>query len=129
MIDDEEMIENNTDQLIDFKAQLEAFKRRTEQNFPFTLTQVEDAMYIDQYSIMTLEYYYYHNQCKYSYLNAHSEYINETNDLVREDGTLAKHKLGTHLYNQNQDDIHPMSAFERDKVTNYYDSGVDIIKR
>ena len=30
-------------------------------------------MYIDQYSVMTLEYYYYHNQCKYSNLTPHDE--------------------------------------------------------
>ena len=56
-------------------------------------------MFIDQYSIMTLEYYYYHNQCKYSYLTAQSEHIDENNDLVDDFGKKVKHKLGTHGYN------------------------------
>ena len=86
-------------------------------------------MYIDQYSILTLEYYYYHNQCKYSYLTPSEESIDENNDLVDENGKPVEHKLGTHLYNYNQDEVHPMSSFPRDKVTNYYDSGVDVIKR
>ena len=55
--DDE--IENNTDKSIDFSAQLSALKRRTETDLPYTLTQVEDAMYLDQNSIVTLEYHYY----------------------------------------------------------------------
>lgn len=56
---DDDQVENNTDKSIDFSAQLSALKRRTETDLPYTLTQVEDAMYLDQNSIVTLEYHYY----------------------------------------------------------------------
>ena len=43
----DDQVENNTDKSIDFAAQLSALKRRTEADLPYTLTQVEDAMYLD----------------------------------------------------------------------------------
>ena len=52
-------IENNTDKSIDFTSQLEALKKRTETELPHTLTQVEDIMFLDQYSVIALEYHYY----------------------------------------------------------------------
>jgi hypothetical protein len=42
-----EDIENNTDKAIDFQAQLNALKKRTETELPHTLTQTEDIMYLD----------------------------------------------------------------------------------
>ena len=53
------VVENNTDKSIDFNAQLQALKKRTECELPHTLSQVEDAMYLDQYNIIVLEYHYY----------------------------------------------------------------------
>ena len=40
-------VPNNTDRPIDFAAQMEDLKRRTEAVFPYTSTVTEDAMYID----------------------------------------------------------------------------------
>ena len=53
------VVENNTDKSIDFNAQLQALKKRTECELPHTLSQVEDAMYLDQYNVIVLEYHYY----------------------------------------------------------------------
>ena len=61
-IGDEPKIET-TEKLIDFEQHLEALKKRTELEIPYTTTQVEDAMYIDQNTIMTLEFHYYQNDC------------------------------------------------------------------
>jgi hypothetical protein len=55
-------------------------------------------MYIDQYNIMTLEYFYYHNDCKYSYLRPHDEHIDQNNQLVNEHGERVRHLLGTEDY-------------------------------
>ena len=44
---DPDDIENNTDKSIDFNAQLQALKKRTETELPHTLSQVEDFMYLD----------------------------------------------------------------------------------
>lgn len=57
--EDDQVVENNTDKSIDFNAQLQALKKRTESELPHTLSQVEDAMYLDQYNIIVLEYHYY----------------------------------------------------------------------
>lgn len=75
---DPDDIENNTDKAIDFQAQLEALKRRTETELPHTLTQVEDIMYLDQYSVISLEYHYYQNDCKYLNMNPCNEHLDET---------------------------------------------------
>ena len=81
---DEEDIPNNTDphKSIDFKSQLDALKQRTEFNLPFTLSQVEDAMFLDQYHVVTLEFHYYQNDCKYSVLDAQIENIDEICDTA-----------------------------------------------
>jgi hypothetical protein len=47
VIDPSDDIPNNTNKSIDFNAQFEAHKKRTESDLPFTLTQVEDAMFVD----------------------------------------------------------------------------------
>lgn len=77
-----DQVENNTDKSIDFSAQLSALKRRTETDLPYTLTQLEDAMYLDQNSIVTLEYHYYQNDCTYTKLQPCEERWNENGVLV-----------------------------------------------
>lgn len=54
-----EEFQNNTHKSIDFSAQLKALKKRTEVDIPYTITQCEDAMYIDQATVVTLEFHYY----------------------------------------------------------------------
>lgn len=54
-----EEFQNNTHKSIDFSAQLKALKKRTEVDIPYTITQCEDAMYIDQAAVVTLEFHYY----------------------------------------------------------------------
>ena len=39
--------ENNTEKAIDFSSEMQALKNRTEKNLPFTLTQVQDAMFLE----------------------------------------------------------------------------------
>ena len=73
----ETMIENNTDKCIDFNAQIQAIKKQTETDLPYTLTQVEDAMYIDDRYLVTLEYIYYQCKCHYANLTPQIEYIDK----------------------------------------------------
>lgn len=109
----EDDIPNNTDKSIDFNAQLEAYKKRTTSSLPYTLTQVEDAMFLDQYHIVTLEYHYYQNDCKYSTLDAENESIDLNGNLIDGDGERISHKLGTENYLKNEKKPHPMSSFDR----------------
>ena len=46
---------------VDFQKHMDDLKARTETEIPFTLTQVEDAMYLDKTMVVTLEYHYYQN--------------------------------------------------------------------
>ena len=41
------VVENTTEKSIDFNAQLQHLKKRTESELPHTLSQVEDSMYLD----------------------------------------------------------------------------------
>lgn len=43
----------------DFEEELKAAKERTEVDVPFVTTQCADAMYLDQHTVVTLEYHYY----------------------------------------------------------------------
>ena len=57
---------NDNQQKIDFDQQLQAYKERTEMTLPYVATQVEDAMYLNQQHVVTLEYHYFQNDCIYS---------------------------------------------------------------
>jgi hypothetical protein len=54
--------------LIDFAKHMDDLKARTELEVPYCMTQCEDAMYLDKHSVVSLEYQYYQNGCKYSKL-------------------------------------------------------------
>lgn len=54
--------------LIDFEKQMADLKARTELEVPYCMTQCEDAMYLGKQSVVSLEYQYYQNGCKYSKL-------------------------------------------------------------
>jgi len=54
--------------LIDFAQHMADLKARTELEVPYCMTQCEDAMYLDKHSVVSLEYQYYQNGCKYSKL-------------------------------------------------------------
>ena len=88
-------------------------------------------MYLDQYSILALEYHYYQSDCKYSKLVQCEEHINEQGIWVdsKNPDQPVKHKLATEKYQGPGEDIHPMSSFLREDLRNYKDSNVDILKR
>jgi hypothetical protein len=98
LIDDDEDFPNNTNKSIDFKSQLEGLKKRTEFDLPYTLTQVEDAMFLDQYHVLTLEFHYYQNDCKYSTLEPLNETIDKNGDLIDEQGNQVKNKFALEKY-------------------------------
>lgn len=56
---EDEIIVNNTNRMIDFDFELKDLKKRTELDIPYISTMVEDAMYIDAHTIVTIEYHYY----------------------------------------------------------------------
>ena len=51
---------------VNFADHLEELQKRTETELPFTLTQVEDAMYLERDKVVTLEYHYYQKDCSYN---------------------------------------------------------------
>jgi len=44
---------------IDFDQELEDYRRRTETEIPYVNTVGEDAMYLDQHTVLVLEYFCY----------------------------------------------------------------------
>jgi hypothetical protein len=52
-------------------------------------------MFIDQYSVATLEYHYYQTDCEYRTLELCDEHINDEGKLVDFDNEPVDHKLGT----------------------------------
>ena len=50
---------NYSDAKVDFNEQLNAHKKRTEKELPFTMTQINDVMYLDQFTIVSFEYHCY----------------------------------------------------------------------
>ena len=109
---------NNTDKAIDFNAQLEQHKARTESQFPYTMTQTEDAMYLDSSTICTLEYHYIQNDCRYTQLSPIEEKIVD-GKLVDEEGNLKEYVLATQNYQPDGATPHPMSIFQKKDITNY----------
>ena len=54
-----EEVPNYIDQKIDFNEQLNALKKKTEKDLPYTMTQINDVMYLDQFTIVSFEYHCY----------------------------------------------------------------------
>jgi len=75
-------IQNNTSKSIDFNSHYDAFKLRTECDLPFTLTQTEDAMFLEGNSMLTLEYHYFQNDCSYKKMEVMKEFFNDKGVLV-----------------------------------------------
>ena len=76
-------------------------------------------MYLDQYNVITLEYHYYQNDCKYHNMMQCDEGLNHLGELVDREGNKVTHLLATEKYQSDPSTIHPMSNFERHEITNY----------
>lgn len=63
-----EQIESTADNKVDFQAQLNSFTKNIEIQLPYTMMQVNDVMYIDQFSLITFEYICYQTDVMYHYL-------------------------------------------------------------
>jgi hypothetical protein len=92
-------------------------------DLPFTLTQVEDAMYISQSRVVILEYHYYQTECQYSYLNRLNEHwVEEEGQLMlvnTEQNTKVVNQLGTQNYqNDEEKATKNISQFERNQMVN-----------
>ena len=68
---------NNTGRSIDFEQELKAVKERTEVDVPFVATRCADAMYLDQHTIVTLEYHCYQNEAVYTELGTAKVHMQE----------------------------------------------------
>ena len=62
---------------------------------PYTATQAEDAMYINQQTIVTLEFHTYQTDCEYTVLERIDEQLEENKT-----GKRPEYKLGTHKYDE-----------------------------
>ena len=69
---------NNTGRSIDFEQELKAVKERTEVDVPFVATRCADAMYLDQHTIVTLEYHCYQNEAVYTELGTAEAHMQES---------------------------------------------------
>ena len=50
---------------VNFQQELDKLKKNNESVRAYTLTQVEDAMFLDKTKLVTLEYHYYQNDSQY----------------------------------------------------------------
>ena len=85
-------------------------------------------MYLDQHSVIALEYHYYQNDCKYINMIQSNEHFDDGGTLIDEAGEKVSHLLGTEKYQENPLSVHPMSAFEKKDVTNYHEDGQDLLR-
>ena len=58
-------------------------------------------MFIDQYNILTLEYHYYQNDCKYSMLKKDPYSIDHSGTLRDPEDEKVKHLLGIERYQKD----------------------------
>ena len=70
-------------------------------DLPYTITQVEDAMYLDSQNVITLEYHYYQDNCKYTKLKALNEHINADGILVDKMDKPVLNMLATEQFQMN----------------------------
>ena len=56
------------DKLINFKDILNNYRRRTEESLPYTMMQVEDTMFVDDHTMISLEFIFYQKDGKHSFL-------------------------------------------------------------
>lgn len=87
-------------QQIDFNKLLGRHRNRTETTFPFTVQQVEDCLFVDEKTVVALEYILYQKDEDYR--------------LLKNDNDMQLHHLGTDDYMANLD---PRNSFQ-DKPLN-----------
>ena len=58
-------------------------------------------MYLDSQNVITLEYHYYQDSCKYTKLRELKEKINADGVLIGEDGVRVTNVLGTEEFQMN----------------------------
>lgn len=61
----ESILNTETDKCINFKKLLKEYRDRTEFNNPYTIMQVEDVMFVNDTSLVALEYVFYNKQGRY----------------------------------------------------------------
>lgn len=52
--------------IIDFDKMMMEYRKRTEFCMPYTFSQTEETMFIDEKKLVTIEYIFYQNDTKYS---------------------------------------------------------------
>ena len=85
---------NTSGKSIDFSQNLKWLKKSTEIEFPYTLTQSEDIMFLDQTTAIATEFHYFNNDCIYTNFISYKENL-INGELINEDGEKADHLLGT----------------------------------
>lgn len=123
-----EEVPNFTELKVDFNEQLNALKRRTEKDLPYTVTQVNDVMYLDQFSIVAFEYHCYQPKVQYNKLGKLNQHINAEGVLVNQFGIPIENYLRTHEF-QKSGNVRKMSNFKPEGVKNYADTKIDFIKQ
>ena len=61
----ESVLHNEAQKCINFKQMLQEYRDRSEYNMPYTIMQVEDVMFVDDNTIVALEYVFYSKEGKY----------------------------------------------------------------
>lgn len=118
----DEDTKNTTRKRIDFDAEYSRLARQTCYTQAYTPTSISDAMYIDQYTLATIEYHCYQRDCRYTQLYP----------IPKEDAHYLEFPLATQTFpceDDEDEDRHPMSMFGAAGVINYRDTSACILKR
>lgn len=85
---------------INFKKLLEEHKKRTENNMPFTLQQVEDIIFVSDRKLISLEYIFYQQQGNYHEIDKPYDYYHQKQVSYEE--MTKHHELGLYSYIHNK---------------------------
>lgn len=94
---------------IDFGRELQKFEQRNQVEVPCTLTQIEDAIYLDQGLVLSLQYHIFNTRQK---------------QVLLTESDACYSELG--LDNYQRTGRHPASIF-REKPRKYFDTGVNFL--
>ena len=97
---------------------------------PYVATQVEDAMYLNQQHVVTLEYHYFQNDCIYAPLDDVEKDLKPNEKAKDIFGTKnfgksqsPSDKLKTSQFDGNADDEETDAEYDKRNIISYHESG------
>ena len=87
---------------------------------PYVATQVEDAMYLNQQHVVTLEYHYFQNDCIYSPLEKVDE---KEKDIFGTKNFGKSGQIPSSQFDGNADDEEADAEYDKRNIIRYHESG------